>query len=363
MKITRATVSTVSGTMPAVSGNARALWTERRGLHLRLMDEDGRVGHGEASPLPHFSPDNLEGARAALGSSPWEALTEIDEAAPLTTQIKHLLREVDPGLPSVRFAVETAVLDLYGQRHARPVWAILSEDSAAHPVPLAATLTQIEPRDVLVAVRAARARGIDTIKLKVGRPERFQAELDLIKVIRREFPRLTIRVDANRAFAARDLPRMLEMLAEAGVDLCEEPSVFEAVIRLRDVPLALAFDESLIGPEGDARLSTLGELGLLSAVVLKPMVLGGLLRCQELARRARAVGAVCIMSHTLDGPIALAATAALAVVLPRPRLAAGLDAHSGLGTWPDVTLPMLGRAAINPVDEPGLGLPDGIDWG
>ncbi|MBW2464296.1 MAG: hypothetical protein JRH11_21785 [Deltaproteobacteria bacterium] len=363
MKITRANVSTVSGTMPAVSGNARALWTERFGLHLRLMDEDGRVGHGEASPLPDFSPDNLEGARAALGSRPWETLPEIDDAAPLSTQLKHLLREVDPSLPSVRFAIETAVLDLYGQRQARPAWAMLSEDSAAHPVPIAATLTQAEPGDVLVGVRAAQSRGIDTIKLKIGRPDRFQAELDLIRVIHEEFPRLTIRVDANRSFAARDLPRVLELLAEAGVDLCEEPSAFEAVIRLQDVPLSLAFDESLIGPEGDARLSTLGDLGLLSAVVLKPMALGGLLRCQELARRARSVGAVAIMSHTLDGPIALAATAALAVVLPRPRVAAGLDAHSGLGTWPDVTLPMLYQATIIPVDAPGLGLPDGVDWG
>ena len=43
MKLTRATVSTVKGSMPEASGNARALWTERRGLLLRVMDDAGNV--------------------------------------------------------------------------------------------------------------------------------------------------------------------------------------------------------------------------------------------------------------------------------------------------------------------------------
>ncbi len=362
MKISRSTVSTVKGSMPNPGGNARAMWTERRGLLLRLMDDDGRVGHGEASPLPGYSPDDIDAARAVLGKRPWEVLPEIDEEAPLGAQLGHVLGNIDARVPSARFAVETAILDLVAQRKKRPLWTLLTDSDTAKPVPLVVTLTAADARDILPAARAAHARGIDTLKLKVGRPDRFAEELDSIRVLQRELE-MTIRVDANGTFEARELPKRLDKLASVGVSLCEEPSTFDAVIRLKKTPLPLAFDESLIGPEGDARLSSLGNRGLLGAVVLKPMTLGGLLRARELARRARAAGAPAIVSHTLDGPIALTAAAALAVTLPEPRLAAGLGRHPGLGAWPEVELPALGKRTVLPVDGEGLGLSYGVDWG
>jgi L-alanine-DL-glutamate epimerase-like enolase superfamily enzyme len=296
-----------------------------------------------------------------LGQRPWEVLSDLDEKAPISVQLDHILGQIDVRLPSARFAVETAILDLVAQRQERPLWTLLTESDSAKPVPLAATLMAAEARDVLPAARAAHARGIDTLKLKVGRPGRFSEELDMIRVLKRELE-VTIRVDANRSFPTGKLPKMLEQLAKAGVSLCEEPSTFDAVIRLRESPVPLAFDESLTGPEGDTRLSSLGDRGLLGAVVLKPTTLGGLFRCRELARRARAATAPAIMSHTLDGPIAFMASAALAVALPEPRLAAGMDKHPGLGTWPDVDLPALGNRSLEPVNDVGLGLPRIVDW-
>jgi o-succinylbenzoate synthase len=337
------------------------MWTERRGLHLRLMDGQGHVGHGEASPLPGYSPDDVDRARAALGKRPWEVLSELDENAPISVQLDHILAEIDTRLPSARFAVETAILDLIAQRRERPLWTLLSDADSARPVALAATLAAADARDVLPAARAAHARGIDTLKLKVGRPGSFSEELDLIRVLKRELD-VTIRVDANRSFPTRKLPKMLEQLAKAGVSLCEEPSTFDAVVRLSESPVPLAFDESLIGPEGDTRLSSLGDEGLLGAVVLKPTTLGGLFRCKELARRARAAKAPAIVSHTLDGPIAFMASAALVVALPEPRLPAGMDEHPGLGVWPEVDLPALGKRSIEPVSGVGLGLPRIVDW-
>jgi o-succinylbenzoate synthase len=327
------------------------------------MDGEGHVGHGEASPLPGYSPDDIERVRAALGQRPWEILDEVDDNAPATVQIHHILARIDVRLPSARFAVETALLDLLAQRARRPLWALLSDDETARPVPLALALNTAEPKEVLALARAACERGIDTIKLKIGREGSFEQELGLLRAFRKELPNVTIRVDANRSLPSKGLPKMLERLAAAGVSLCEEPSVFEAVMKLQKSPLPLAFDESLQGPEGDFRVSTLGERRLLGAVVLKPTALGGLYRCRELARRARAVGATAIVSHTLDGPIAFSAAASLAVTLPEPRGAAGLDAHPGLGVWPKVELPCLGKRTIEPVDAPGLGFARGIDWG
>ncbi len=46
---------------------AHGLWTEREGLLVRLTDEAGRVGLGEAACLPWFGTERVESALAAAG--------------------------------------------------------------------------------------------------------------------------------------------------------------------------------------------------------------------------------------------------------------------------------------------------------
>jgi L-alanine-DL-glutamate epimerase-like enolase superfamily enzyme len=54
------------------------------------------------------------------------------------------------------------------------------------------------------------------------------------------------------------------------------------------------------------------------------MVLGGALACLELARRAAGLGLAVYASHLHDGPIARAATLALARALPGRVLPCGI---------------------------------------
>ena len=66
MRVTGAEVIPIAAPLGGPVQNARTAWTRREGLLLRLRDEEGRVGQGEASPLPDYSPDTLAGCRAAL---------------------------------------------------------------------------------------------------------------------------------------------------------------------------------------------------------------------------------------------------------------------------------------------------------
>ena len=45
--------------------DARRSWPERESLLLRLSDEGGQRGLGEATPLPGYSPDRLDQVEAA----------------------------------------------------------------------------------------------------------------------------------------------------------------------------------------------------------------------------------------------------------------------------------------------------------
>jgi L-Ala-D/L-Glu epimerase len=123
--------------------------------------------------------------------------------------------------------------------------------------------------------------------------------------------------------------------------------------RLRGAtPVAIAADESV--PRSNGEL-----LDAVDAVVLKPMVLGGLLPALGWARRARAGGLRVLITTSLDGAVARLAAGHLAAAL----LAAGPMPDAGLATGrlldedvcEDPAPPLGGRIVLPRT--PGLGLP------
>jgi L-alanine-DL-glutamate epimerase-like enolase superfamily enzyme len=76
----------------------------------------------------------------------------------------------------------------------------------------------------------------------------------------------------------------------------------------------------------------------------------------DLARLARRAGIGVVVTHLMDGPVALAAARELALGLETP-MACGLDDHEALLTFPRVKAPSRAREArIRVSREPGLGL-------
>jgi o-succinylbenzoate synthase len=362
VKIHRAAIVTAGGNLPVPVGNAGATYRERRALVLRLFDDDGRMGQGEASPLPGYSPDDdLERVRQALSSEPWRTLRSIDERAPLIPQVRHVTGLIDPGLPSARFAIETALLDLLGQRAGRPVHDILSGGAPAGTVALSRLVDAEAIDGLLAAARAAQEAGIRTLKVKIGR--RFEAELAMLRGLRSELGYgLALRLDANRSFPSGEAKARLAALVGIAPELIEEPVPPDELERVHPSPIPIALDESLAGDEGPARLSRLAAAGVCKWVILKPTLLGGAIACIEVARRARAAGVEPIVSHTFEGPIAMAAAAALAVALPPPRHAAGLDRHPGLIAFGDVEVRSITATHVVPDDAPGLAVTTGPTW-
>jgi hypothetical protein len=83
-------------------------------------------------------------------------------------------------------------------------------------------------------------------------------------------------------------------------------------------------------------------------LVLKPAILGGLLRARELAVRAQQHGKDVVVTHLFDGPFAMAAGCELALSLPRPPLACGLAPHADLPAFAE---------GLEGLDVPQLALP------
>jgi o-succinylbenzoate synthase len=361
MKLT-CRMRSVQGGLSEAAVDARRRWRERCVLLLQLDDDDGHVGQGEAAPLPGYSIDTLEQARASLRALPWERF-ELRGDEPLRLELGRVLDGIDPARPSARCAVEAALLDLVAQREGVPVHRLLGA-RAPSPVALAALLpisggASGAPRDdveIALAFAEAQARaGITHFKVKIGLD--LEREIALLRRFRREGgARYALRLDANGTLPELEAPRILEQLAELEPEYVEEPMPLRALFRLgKPSPVPVALDESLIARDAERLAARALDAGLVSALVLKPMALGGLLRCLRLAEVAARRGAGASVSHLYDGPFARAAYADLALALERP-LPAGLAPHPGLGLWPELDSPAFRGGRIEPHDAPGLGL-------
>ena len=328
--------------------NAQRAWPSRSGLLVELRAGSSR-GLGEASPLPGYSPDTLAEAETALGSLDVSALERAVDVEDIGEALKSVADLLPRGQPAARMALETAALDLRGQQRGVSAPALLGADPG--DARALAWLVDAPSTLMLEAVRRAQRAGYGHFKIKMGGAGHLETELAGVRELRQAIgagPRL--RLDANQAWSEAQAAAACSMLEALDIEFIEEPC--SRLARRLPTRIPVALDESLqdLDPADLRALSLTSGAGV---VVLKPMVLGGLSRCLELGRRARALNLGVVVSHSFDGPVALAAAAALALALPA-GIAQGLAPHAGLTAWPPIPLPIVG-AKLHAWSGAGLG--------
>ena len=293
--------------------------TERAVLVLRLRDEDGNAGLGEAAPLEPYDGVSLEATRDAL----LPALAELQAGAG-----KHEAAWAgETGLPQADAALDVALSDLGARADGR---AGIELEERAREVPVNATIAATDRAAAAREAAAAAEHGFGTVKLKVGVGD----DTGRVAAVRAAIgPDVRIRLDANGAWTIDQAVVALRSLAASRIELCEEPvhgiaALAEVRGRL-DGEVAIAMDES--GGNDEAVAS-----GACDYVCLKVAASGGVTRLVDLANRARAHGSQPYVASTYDGPIGIAA---------------GLHAAAALG--PDI--PACGLATLplfENVDDP-----------
>ena len=344
----------------AGTGAARGR-SERAAVLVELRSAAGAIGLGEAAPLPGTSPDTLADAEDAIarfaGLVPFEVVDR--DAA-------HLLVASTTPSPAARFALETALFDALAREQRISLHALLCAPSERRPRPahvgasaIAGAVTAAPVRVPLAAVvddpdaaRAAFAAGIRCLKIKLDAEHAPDAAADRVRAIAAAAPGAALRFDANRSWPAAEVAARLAALAPLVPEYVEEPcrQAHRLLGALQPCPLAL--DESLVDLSPDQLAAALNGPGL-AAVILKPVLLGGLTSALVLAAQARAAGVAAVASHGLEGPIGTAACAELALALGE-ACAAGLAPHPALAAW-RLAVPQLATNHIRAADAPGLG--------
>lgn len=298
---------------------AHGVWPEREGVVVRLADERGHVGFGEAAPIPWFGTEAAEEAEAAL-----RALGEHVEEARLD--------ELPVRLPCARNALASARAELRRRELAHDAGA--ARDEASDYRAVAALLPA--GRAALEVARVKAEAGFRTFKWKVGVGD-VRDELALLDDLWAELPDgARLRLDANGAWDRRRAEQWLERCAERPVEFVEQPCLAEPgatearrkrvedTLRglAEDFPTPLALDESVVGDGDVERWLAAGWRGIF---VIKPALLGD--AAGTLARLAAAKAEV-VFSSALETAVGARTALRLAFAW------AGTRRALGFGVWP-----------------------------
>jgi L-alanine-DL-glutamate epimerase-like enolase superfamily enzyme len=289
---------------------------------LRIEDDDGFVGCGEAAPLENYDGVSLDAV--------------IDE----------LRHEGAAALPQARAAEELARLDLQARREGRALG-----EPGADAIVVNRTLGGGPPGEMAGRAREAVREGYSCVKVKVGLPD----DLERVAAVREAIgPWPALRVDANGAWSVDEAREAIAGLAPYDLQLVEQPCrTLEELAMLRaEVEVPLAADESISGPD-DVRVAA--ELRACDAVNVKLASAGGFGAAREAVRAARYSGLEPYLSSTLDGPWGIAAALQLAAS-ERLSLACGLATLQLFDTRLARTLPGPRMGLMNVPEGPGLGV-------
>lgn len=295
--------------------------TERRGLLLCLTDDDGHEGWGDAAPLPGFSPESLD--EAVSRARELEAtFAGIGVPGPDLGAILRAL-PTDDLPPSVRFAVESAAVELAAAGQGSSVSRVLGETS--RPVALNALITEADT-DLGAAAERVRRAGYRAVKLKVGRADIE----DDVRRVRELYAALGeevgLRLDANRKWVLEEAVAFAGALGDVPIEYVEEPlrnpAHLPELAERMTLPIALDETTRECDPED------LPADFPVRAVVLKSTLLGGIAEARRWAGWAHERNADPVVSASYESGVGLRMLVALAGSLSTAP--AGLSTYARL---------------------------------
>lgn len=312
MNITEVNVRSYSLPLAAAMQMAGQTLTTREGLIVNLTDSNGTTARGEAAPLPGFHGESFDDALEQLRNIK-DDLIDMPAGGGFFELAIDLAKRLPLLYPSVRMAIEMALFNMGLKR------------SAGH---LAQT-TQLLPVNALLmsdspeAIEELIADGFTSIKIKVGTAP-IADDIDRItKVCESVGDRATLRLDANRAW---DLDEAVEFATRIGpdnIEYIEEPTKTSADHKAfyEKTGMDIALDETVV-QEG---VKSFPDLDHVSALVLKPSLLGGFSLTALMMDLAKRSNTTAVISSCFESGLGISSIALFAASMNLTNTPAGLD--------------------------------------
>ncbi len=319
---------------------ARGGTTEHRVVCVRLRDDDGVEGWGEAAPNRFY------------GETPESAVAALERLAPVVERVdpfalELLESEMNRALRfngSVKSGISAAAHDLVGKRLGVPVYRLWGLDPGT--APLSSFTIAIAPDDDALRRRVDEAASYPILKVKLG----TDRDAAIIRVVRERAPGKVLRVDANAAWSPKQALEMIAMLADHGVESVEQPVAPHDREGLRFVhgrsSLPIIADESCVVASDIPALA-----GMVDGINIKLSKCGGLREALKMIATARAHAMLVMAGCMIETSLGITAAAHFAPLLD----CADFDGAALLADDPHDGA-TIDRGVIAIPDRPGLGV-------
>lgn len=317
---------------------ARGGYAHHRNVIVRITDDEGHEGFGEAAPNKYYG-ESVATVIAALGQFK-PVLERADSFALESTESE--MNRVLRGNASAKGAVSSALHDLVGKRLGMPVHRLWGLDPASTPQ---SSFTIGIAENSELEKRVAEARDYPILKIKLG----TDRDAEIVRIVRNAGPEKRLRVDANAAWTPKHAVRMSDFLADQGVEMLEQPVPANDVEGLRFVrkrsKLPVFADESCLVAADIARLA-----GAVDGINIKLAKCGSLREALRMVHAARAFDMQVMAGCMIESSLGISAIAQVSPLLDF----ADFDGAALLSSDPFTGTSIAGgKVRLN--DRPGLG--------
>ena len=317
----------------AVTGHFKFLKNgERPSVLVKVTCEDGTVGWGQSVPMPTWSYETPESAVSALRDYLGPALigkSPLDLAGAHALMDRAIAPSFSVGMPIAKAGLDLALHDITGKLAGKPLAALWSRKPLAR-IPLSWTVNTTSLDEAAALVEEGRRRGYRHFNIKVSPDPRFDVEL--AKTVRKLAPSTFLWADANGGYDPATALEVAPRLADAGVNVFEQPVAANRLTAFRDLKkqgaLPIIMDEGVVS---SVELVEFMRLGLLDGVAMKPARTAGLWDARRQLDILRDAGLMFLGSGITDPDVSLAASLHLfaAYGLEHPAALNGLQFLTG----------------------------------
>lgn len=285
---------------------------------VRLHCADGIVGIGEATTIGGlaYGPESPEGMKVAIDTYFAPILKGSDATRPATAMAT-LARHIS-GNHFAKCAIETALLDAMGKRVGLPVSELLG-GRVRDRLPVLWTLASGDTAsDIAEAEEMIDRRRHNAFKLKIGKRPVAQDVAHVAAIKKALGDRASVRVDVNMAWDETIARKGVDMLADVGCDLVEQPIIRHnraGMARLAaQSRIPIMADESLQGP---ATAYDFARHAAANVFAVKIEQSGGLYAAKEVQGIADAAGVALYGGTMLEAGVGTIASAHVFATFPQ----------------------------------------------
>lgn len=279
---------------------------------VRIATSDGIVGWGEGTTI---------GGLAYGEESPESIKTNLDTyVAPMLQGqdprgVARLMAMVSGRIQGNRFAkcaLETALYDNQARRLGVPLSELFG-GRVRDSIPVAWTLASGDTqRDIAEAQRVLELRRHNIFKLKIGLRS-VKDDVAHVAAIKRALgDTASVRIDANQAWSVTQALDGMRQLADAGIDMVEQPIIARDKLGLQRLTQAniipVMADEALHGTRDAFEVASLGAADIFAVKINQS---GGLRGAAQVAGIAQAANIALYGGTMLEGAVGTMASAQL----------------------------------------------------